>query len=200
MRIGGVMATAYRIYQNDFSGGPIDYATVVDDTASLTYAAAPIPVNSDVSFAVRAYDTVSGLEERNTDAVVRIVTDAAGINRANTPASPTGLTVTATAGGTAKVEWSYPPGVPSKRPSGFRVWFVASPGPINYAATPDAVADFMGPGAHRATLSGLTDGVDYLVGVRAYNSDGDDGNSSSVVVTGSTIGPDAVEGLTGSLL
>lgn len=194
------MPVHYHVYANDFAGGSIDYGSPVATTTALTYSPAPIPVNSDVSFAVRAFDSVSGLEERNTDAVVRIVSDAAGVNRIDTPPSPTGLTVRATAGGTAKVEWSQPPSMPGNRPTGFAAWLVPSPGPIDYDATPDATVDFLGFGSHRLTLAGLADGVDYLVGVRAINANGSDGNTASVVLTGSTIGPDPVQGLTGSLI
>lgn len=193
------MAVEYHIYRNDGLGGPVDYSSAIATVNGLSYATAPIPAGSDVRFAVRAFDTVSGLEDRNTDAAVRIVTDGAGIDRTGTPASPTGLTATATAGGTAKVEWGQPPSTRENAPSTFNVWMTASPGPINHAATPDATTPFVGAGNYHATLTGLADGVSYLVAVRAVNANGSDGNVATVVVVGSTVGPDAVQELTGGL-
>ncbi len=61
------MATAYHVYANTGGGDPIDYSSVVDTTATLTYPTSALSYPGTWSFGVRAFDTVSGLEEQNLD-------------------------------------------------------------------------------------------------------------------------------------
>lgn len=190
----------YRIYRNDGAGGPVDYSAPIATVSALGYRADPIPPGSDVTFAVRARDAATGLEERNTDATARIATDAAGADRTHRPASPVGLTVRATAGGRAKVEW-FQPGAARKEeaPTEFRVYLAAEPGPIDFAAPPSATRPGWDNQPFSAEVEGLADGSGYLVAVRAANASGDDGNSAAATVVGSTRGPLPVENLSASL-
>ncbi len=68
-------------------------------TSGLTYTVGPLAAPSDNTFAVRAFDTISGIEEANTDARVRIILDAAGNDVTARPNSVVGLSATADGGG-----------------------------------------------------------------------------------------------------
>ena len=64
----------YRLYQNDGIGGPVDYSSPIQDGPSTSFATAVVP--GDWTYAVRAFDPVSGIEELNFEAT-RIARDAA---------------------------------------------------------------------------------------------------------------------------
>jgi hypothetical protein len=185
------VATQYKIYSNNLAGGPVDYATPIGTTASLTFATAAVPHGSDATFAVRAYDTVSGLEERNTDRRVRVVTDAAGIDITARPNAPSGLHARPGVGGTAEVAWSYNPLNQGGAPTGFKVWVQAGV-TINYATAPSATVAYAASArAYAVTVAGLSDGVAYAVAVRAYNALAADPNTVIVPVVGKASGPAA---------
>lgn len=109
------MATSYHVYRNDGQGGPIDYdhpiATVgadpADPTAGLTFTPGPLLRPSDNLFAVRAFDDVSGIEEANTDARVRLILDAAGVDVSSRPGPVVGLAARWSLGDEALVSWGY---------------------------------------------------------------------------------------------
>lgn len=185
------MATQYRIYKNDGAGGPVDYGTIVATTSSLTYQPSALGLSSDNIFAVRTYDTVSTLEDKNTDARVRITVDGSGNDVTNRPKAPSGLTARATAAGGCKVEWAYDPNGQLGAPTSFKVW-LTSGGSVNYAAAPAATVTYAaGTPVFVASLTGLSDGVAYSVGVRATNASGDETNTVSVSVTGDSTAPNA---------
>lgn len=188
------MATNYRIFWNGGSGGPVDFASAIGTTALLSFSPPALATPSDNRFSVRAFDTVSGLEELNTD-YVRIVIDAAGNDITALPNAPSHLAARAAAGGGARASWSYNPGSQGGAPTGFRAWITAG-GVVDYTAAPAAtVAYVRGRLVYTAGLAGLADGVAYAVGVRAYNATGAEANVASVAVTGKASGPDGVDDL-----
>jgi hypothetical protein len=159
------MSIQYHIYAGDSAGGPVDYTAPIATVSGTTYV----------------------------DARARIVTDAGGVDVTGRPNPPTGLTARATAGGTAALAWTYNPlGQPSA-PTGFHVY--RGVGAVDYTTPVATVAYSPGLRSYRATISGLTHGTDYLIGVRAYNAAAEEPNAVTVGVTGDTTGPDAVDDL-----
>jgi hypothetical protein len=178
------MTVTYHVYANDGLGGPVDYSTPIGTTAGLEFATDPIPPGSDFTFAVRAED--NGLEEANVDCRVRIVTDSVGADVSGRPKAPVALTVERRAGGDIRVRWLAPPSGPS--PTGYRV-YVGTPS-IGYASPAADVA------TTSADLTGLSDGVTYEIGVRAYNAAAEEPNATTVLVTADAMPPSAVDSLT----
>lgn len=194
----GPFGTYYHIYANDGAGGFVDYATPIGTTALLTFTPTPIAHGSDITFAVRAFDGFTGLEERNTDRRVRIVTDASGVDISARPNAPYGLYARPAVGGTATVSWWYNPLGQRAAPTGFKVWAQVGT-TINYATAPIAtVAYAAGTRAYTLTATGLADGATYAVAVRSTNAAGDEPNTVVVTVVGSTAGPAAVDDATTS--
>lgn len=185
------MAIEYRVYRSAASGGPIDYSTPIATTALLT--ANDSPGDGTWSYGVRAYDTASAIEEDNTDARVTLVISG-GLDVSAVPPGPVGITARPGAGGTCRVDWSYPFPDPSPRPTGFKVWLTAGAA-VNYAAAPAATVAYGGPRPHSADLSGLADGVAYSIGVRAYTPARDDRNTLRATAVGDTSAPADVEDL-----
>jgi len=194
------LAITYRIYRNAGTGGPVDEATPVATVSATTWASPALVGPGDWTWLVRTYDDVSLLEEKGTQARVRLELNAAGLDITNRPPSPTQLAARATAGGTCRVSWSYPEvrrggAVPDR----FEVWLTAGT-TVNYAAAPAGTVNLAGyghlPPHFMIDLAGLVGGTAYAVGVRAFKGTLDDGGTGSVAVTGATTGPAAVEGLT----
>jgi len=185
--------TKYHVYSNNLLGGPVDYSTPVATVAGLAYSPAALPHGSDATFAVRAFDDVTGLEERNTDRRVRIVTDAAGVDVSARPNAPAGLHARPSGSGGASVTWTYSPLGQRGAPTGFRVWVQAG-GTINYAAAPTATVPYAaGVRAYSLAVTGLSGGTSYAVAARATNAAGDEPNAAVVAVVGKTAGPTAVD-------
>lgn len=190
------MATSYRIYGNGGGGGPIDTTTPLATTAALTWTSGVLPADSGWKFAVRAFDAASGLEETNVDAVASLDLNAVQRDVTNLPFPPEHLTVDPTAGG-AVVHWSYPFTAAANRPILFHI-YTGSPTPdygdihatVFYTRSPIAV--------FRATLTGLTPGVAYQVGVRAYNATGEEQNTTVASVTIPASAPANVDSLAGT--
>jgi hypothetical protein len=192
------MSVSYHVYSNDGLGGPVDYTSIVATTALLVHPVGPLDYGSDWTFAVRAYDTVSALEERNADARVRILVSAAGADLAGLPNAPSGLGVRATAGGGATVRWTYNPRGQGAPPTGFRV-YVGTPTP-SFGSPAATVPYAAGASTFSASLSGLSDGTDYQAAVRSYNASGEESNTSAASFTAASVGPAPVSGLTASLV
>lgn len=101
------MAIQYHIYSNAGNGGDVDYSTPVATTAALSVTLGPLGPGSDNTFAVRAFDTVTGLEEANTDARVRLVISGDGQDLGLPPNTPHAVWLSAALGGGCRVDWAY---------------------------------------------------------------------------------------------
>ena len=191
------MATEYHVYANTGAGDPIDYSSVVDTTATLTYLTSALSYPGTWSFGVRAFDTVSNLEEQNLDCAVTIVLDALGNDITNRPAPPSGLRAFALAAGSIRVEWYYPPTSGAKAPSGFHV-YTGTAGTPSYIMAVATVSFSTGiANSFVANMTGLVDGMTYTIGVRAYNATAEEPNTTAVTVTAIATGPEPVDRLTG---
>lgn len=192
------MAINYHVYAGNSSGGPVDYTTSIATVSTLSWATPALAANTVITYAVRAFDTVSGLEEQNVDARVTIRVDAGQADVTGLPNAPTGLTATPAAGATARVAWTYNPGGQGGAPAGFRV-YVGTPTP-DYGTVAATVPYSAGKGAYLATLPGLIDGSVYQVASRAYNAVGTESNAVVASFTADGTGPAPVDGLTATVI
>jgi hypothetical protein len=185
----------YHIYSNNGLGGAIDYDSPIDTTASLTYTTGPLAFPGSWTFGVRAFYVGPGLEEQNVDAVVTILLDAAGKDITNQPSPPVGLRAFPIAAGSIRVEWTYPPAVGAKIPTGFHVYL--GTGTLSYT-TPVATVLFGTAIANSYVYNSaaLSNGVTYTIGVRAFNVTAEESNTNTVTATAVTVGPTAVVSLT----
>lgn len=185
--------THYHVYANAGDGGPIDYSTPVATVEGLEWTTPPLAFPGEHRFGVRAFGSVSGLEEKNADAAVLIVLDDAGNDITARPAPPFGLRLRSEAGGVVVAEWSHPGGPRETAPTGFHV-YVGDPEP-DYG---EPVATTPGKavlGAFSARLTGLADGP-LAVGVRAFNATAEEDNDNFITVVVDGTPPDPVDGLT----
>jgi hypothetical protein len=160
------MPISYNIYMNDGRGGDVDYTTPIATTHGLTFTFGPLAAPGDTTFAVRAIDTTSGIEEANTDARARIVLDASGNDVTNRPHNVRGLSVRPTRGGCCRVAWGYVPIGREAIPIRFAVYL--TPGSSPDLSTPAAVVPYAaGTVGYECSLSGLADQTSYIVAVRA---------------------------------
>lgn len=160
------MPVSYHIYSNDGQGGDVEYATPIATSAAPTYGVGPLAAPSDTTFAVRAFDVISGIEEANTDARVRIIIDAAGNDVTARPNAVRGLSAAATAGGNCLVTWSYAASGQGGPPARFDVYQGASglPQPPAPAAS---VGYLPGQAGYSCSLSGLPAGPTATITVEA---------------------------------
>jgi hypothetical protein len=163
------MAISYNLYRNDGMGGDVDYLTPIATTSDLTHVVGPLLTPSDNTFTVRALDTVSGIEEANTDARVRIIIDAAGNDVTARPNAVVGLSARPTAGGTCWVSWCYDSTGQGGPPSLFNVTLTAGPTPSlgNPAAT---IAYSPGVAGYGCSLSGLPGNTACTVAVQSVGA------------------------------
>lgn len=172
-------------------GDPVDYSSPSGGVLATTWTTPVLAAPGSWGFGVRAAD-VNG-EEQNLDCAITIVLDAWGNDITGRPAPPAGLRAFPLEGGTIRVEWSYPPVRGAGAPAGFHVYIGPSGNP-DYS-TPAAEVAY-GSGAFNAFLAdlpGLTDGVSYVVGVRAFNASGEETNTATVRVTADATGPLSVD-------
>ena len=190
------MSTSYNIYKNNGSGGAVDYSTVVANTSSLSYVAAALSYPSDTTFAVRATDGTH--EETNVDAQVRIVLNASGVDITGVPNAVASLSALANGSGSIRVDWVYIPPDGGPYPTGFKVWATLGSS-VNYTASPNATPAFaIGVYRYSATITGLTGGSQYTVGVRAYNATGTETNTFSAQLVPISTAPTTVDSLAGT--
>jgi hypothetical protein len=190
------MSTEYHIYANSGRGDPINFSAPAATVNGLTWTSSTLSYPGAWSFNARAFDTVSGLEEQNVDCSVTIVLDASGQDITNVPLAPAGIRAFALAGALVRVEWLYPIVNRAKTPAGFHV-YVGTGGEPNYSSSAATVAFSTGiANTFVSTLTGLTDGTAYTIGVRAYSATGEEPNTNTVVVTADATGPTAVDSLT----
>lgn len=190
------MATEYHVYANTGIGDPINYASPVATTASTTYTSPTVTGPATWSYDVRAFDTVTGLEEQNIDSVT-IQVNASGNDVSNTPAAPVSLSVLARAGGAVLVDWAYPGISAVAAPTGFHVYLGSTGSPDYTSPVATVVAGPALLGQYTALIAGLTNGTTYQVGVRAFNATAEEANTFFKSVVALSVGPLAVVGLTG---
>lgn len=190
-----IVGLQYNIYWNSGSG-PIDYSTPLATVSGLTYATAALSASSDYKFGVRAYSTTNGLEEKNLDAFVEIVLDASFVDVTTVPKAPAGLRAFALSGGSVRVEWTYP-SVDHSTVTGFHV-YSGTGGTPSYVTPVATVLETAGLwGTYGTTLTGLSDGTVYTIGVRSYNGTGEETNTATVNVTADSTAPSVVDSLAG---
>lgn len=185
------MATNYRVFVNDGLGGPVDYGTVHATVSALTWDSSPLTAGTWL-FGVRAFDTVSGLEEANVDAVVEIVIDVSLEDHSAVPRPPIALSAVATANGGCHLVWAYPRGS-EVTPEGFHI-YLGSP-TVDYMTLVDSVPA-TGATQYSADLAGLVDGDTYQIAVRAYSFAGlEEQNTSTTTITADATPPANVANL-----
>lgn len=193
------MATQYHVYSNGGSGGPINYGSPIATVTTPGYLTSALTAG-DWSFAVRAFDTVSGLEEQNTDAVVDVAVDASLADLTNVPEPPRALSVLVAGSGTLRVAWTHPSTNRARAPLGFHIY--QGTGLTPSYVTPVATVGYVGLGYlhYHADITGLTGGQQYAFGVRAYNATGEEANLVVAVATALTTAPANVDSLTATSL
>jgi hypothetical protein len=182
-----------RIYIGDNKGGPVDYTRPVGDTDTPSFdLALAHPGITQVS--VRNYDTVTGYEESNVDAIV-IRLDAAGRDVSNMPPAPLALTATAKGLDGATVSWLYlgQPGKPE--PDSFHIYM--NEGDIlNYDIDPVLTVPYSPVmGRYTEDLAGLAGGTTYSIGVRAALGFAQEENTAKVQIMAKGSPPLNVTGL-----
>lgn len=189
------MIVLYRVYANDGRGGPVDYGNPLATTPGPTFETAPLASPGDHTFAVRAFDPASGLEESNTEARARIVLDEAGVNVTGRPNSPHALAARATAGGGCWVSWAYTPDGRAAPPDGYHIYL--TPGNVADRSVPAATVPHAPDQLGQACdLAGLADAQPYVVSVRAFRGAHVEVNVQSVSVVGRSNGSANVDGIT----
>ena len=190
----------YQIYSNTGIGDPINYGLPIATTGLLTWTSGPLVFPGTWKFGVRAFDPVTGLEEENLDAAITLILDGSGIDITNRPKAPMALRAFPTAGGGIRVEWAYNTINPNPAPTGFHV-YKGTGGSPSYGS-PAATVSFQAAiaGTFVANLAGLSNGVAYTIGVRAYNATAEEPNTVTVTVTADSTGPSAVVSLTATAI
>ena len=178
------MSTQYHIYGNGGSG-PINYGSPIATVSGTTWSSSALSVGL-WKFGVRAFDSVSTLEEKNVDACVTINVSSSGTDITQLPPAPLFLTAVPKANGSIRVSWL-------GRAEGYHIY--AGVGSISYAS-PVATA---GSHATIATITGYADGASVVIGVRGFIAGiGEEQNTNTVTVTAMATGPAAVVGLAGT--
>lgn len=185
----------YRVYSNGGTGGPVDYGTPIASVDSLSYQTGPLSAPGDYTFAVRAFDPVTGLDDGNTDARTRIVLDAAGADLGGVLGPPRSVAVSRRPGGAAEVSWTYRRGKGETGPERFSV--DVKPAGGSEAPLGLASVDYVrGQVDYRARLSGLAFGT-YELTVRALGPLGQGASAPPVVcVLGQAVTPLAMDPIT----
>jgi hypothetical protein len=185
----------YHIYVNRGLSDPINYAKPVGVVTSLSWTSDPLSVPGQYRLGVRAFDSSTGLEEQNVDAAVLLSLDALGNDVTKLPFPPIGLRAFPKAGGTVRVEWICPTSDPSNQPDGFHVYITL--GSIIDYSKPATTVPWSSRrfGAFTTDTAGLTDGLLYSIGVRAYSAIGEESNTVAVTVKADGTPPSLVDSL-----
>lgn len=194
------MSLEIYIFKGNDSGGPPDYAVPVAVVAGSlgSFGVAGPPPGGTRVYAVRTFDTATGLMETNTDARVSCRRDPTGADRSIVPTGPTAISARATAGGGVSVAWSYMPTASRPDPDRFAVYVTAGT-TVDYTAAPTAVVNLIPNLIHYIYPgSGYADGTTYAVGVRSFLGAADDGNTMSATFEAAGTGPGPVVSLTGA--
>ncbi len=176
------MAIGYHIYGNNGAGGPVNDSTPIGTTSSLTIVLGPFAPSTDNTFLVRAYDTTTGLEEANTEALVRLMIGPDGHDKEGLPNPPHALTVSDAQNGGCRITWAYAPDWESGVPSGFNVYMSA--GHVVDTTSVSAVVIYSsGVVGYSCLLPGPFSWTTYTVLVRSFNVVGTETNSQSLTAT-----------------
>jgi hypothetical protein len=194
------MAVVYRIYANTGAGDPIDWEAPVATVSGLTWNTPALAFSTDWSFGMRPYDDVLMLEYQGIDATTRVIVGPNGEDLTDRPPPVQNVIVTGAEGLALNVAWSF--GVVNSgtysfvRPTGFKVWHAVAPGPIDYDDPPSVTVPYaVGQINYSATITGLTAGTDYVIGVRSYGVLSDDGSVDVVLATVDGTAPSAPQSL-----
>lgn len=166
------MTIRYRIYSNGGTGGAVDLSTPIGTTTGLSFAPGPAGLSTDTTYSVRAFDTVTGLEEANTDSLVRLVIGADGKDVSTLPNPPHAVSISPAPGGACRVNWAYAPAAPYGLPDGFHVYLGSSPpaGILQPAASAAYVGGKLG---YSVVLPGPYGAASYTATVGAFNASGE---------------------------
>ena len=176
------MSIVYNVYASDGAGGPVNYAAPVATTTGQSFVTGPLRPGSDTTFAVRALDTSTNLEESNTDARRRIVIDSNGLDVSGCPNAPHAVVLSPVSGGSCLVSWAFDAAVQSSTPVGFQV-FLTQGSSVSYASPAATVPYVPGQVGYTCILSGPYTLGTYSAAVRSYNTAGSDGNTVAVTAT-----------------
>jgi hypothetical protein len=163
------MSLQYHVYANDGQGSPVDYSHPIATVTVNTFTTPTLASPSDNTFAVRVFDTVSGLEESNTDARVRIVIDTQGRDITTRPDPVHALSVRPLMGAGCRVSWAYIALPTSNVPQFFLVSIDASGSTNPIQSQVGFIPGIIG---YSTAISGLTDGVQYTVTVQSVGNQG----------------------------
>ena len=190
------MSIEYHVYGNSGAGDPIDYSSAIATSSGLSWTSGALTFPGTWSFSVRAYDTVSGLEDQNLDCAISITLDSNGNDITARPLPPLALRAFAQAAGSIRVEWYYPQSAGPTAPTGFNV-YTGTGGSPDYESPAATVAFSAGiANTFVSDLTGFIDGMVYTIGVRAFNATAEESNTNTVSVTADATGPAAVVALT----
>ena len=191
------MGISYHIYANTGIGDPINYSVPIGTTTGLSFSPPALNPSSTYLFGVRAFDDVTLYEEMNVDAFVTIITDAGGNDITARPAAPQNLTATPVKGAGIRLDWTYPYVVGTvAAPTGFHV-YTGTSGTPNYGVIVATVTYTKGLAHYTVTLTGLSDGATYAIGVRAFNLTAEEPNTVVVLATADGAAPKSVANLAG---
>jgi hypothetical protein len=192
------MSIEYHVYANTGADDPINYSSPLATSSGLGWTSGSLTFPGTWSFSIRAYDTVSGLEEQNLDCAISLILDSSGNDITNRPLPPTAVRAFALAAGSIRVEWYYPPSAGLKAPTGFNV-YTGTGGSPSYGSPSATIAFSTGvANTFVSNLAGFVDGTAYTIGVRAFNATAEESNTNTVNVTADATGPTAVVSLTGT--
>jgi hypothetical protein len=127
---------------------------------------------------VRAYDTVTGLEEANTEAQVRIVIDADGADVTGRPNPPNAVGIATAQGGGCRVYWAYRLDPRYGTPEGFSVK-LAPAGAAPGSALVGTVPYVSGQVSYSWGFPGPFAFATYTAVVASYNATGTDGGTAA---------------------
>jgi len=182
------MTIAYHVYGNRGDGGPVDLSSPLLTTTDLSCVIGPLGLSTDNTFLVRAFDTVTGLEEANTMATVRVSIGSDGVENTGLPNAPQALTLSAITGGGCLVGWVYAPMFGKGLPAGFRV-YLSTGSSIDYGTVTATIPYVAGQLGYSCLVPGPLEPATYQVSVRSFNTVGTEGNNvtQSVSIDGSTV-------------
>lgn len=185
----------YNIYISRESGDVIDYGGPVATVADERWTSGPLTAPGRYRLAVRAMDDLTGLEERNIDAVVELRLDAAGNDVTAVPRPPVGLRAFPRAGGVIRVEWTSPCPDPRTRPLGFNVYAQPTGGTGGPTLAMSVPWEQGRLGWFSADLAGLDLSLSHAISVKASNAVGEEANDRTVIVPAAGVPPGLVDAL-----